>query len=207
MPETNLLLFFTASLALILVPGPDMIYVITRGVSQGRPVGLLSAVGVCCGILVHTAFAAVGLSAILAQSALAFSVVKYVGAAYLVYLGVRTIVDREGFAAPGRAERARPSIVFRQGVLSNVLNPKVALFFLAFLPQFVGQSGTTGLRMLALGVAFTLMTLVVLSVVALSSGALGEWLGSRPSFANALRWLTGSVLVALGLRLVVPERR
>lgn len=208
MLDTNLLLFFTASLALIVVPGPDMIYVLTRGVSQGRPAGLVSAAGVCSGVLVHTGFAAVGLSAILAQSAVAFSVVKYAGAAYLVYLGVRTILDREGFASPGRAERARLSVVFRQGVLSNVLNPKVALFFLAFLPQFVDpETGSAGLQMLAFGAAFTLISLAFMSVIALCSGALGEWLRSRPSFADALRWLTGSVLVALGLRLAIPERR
>ena len=207
MPDANLLLFVTASLALTVVPGPDMVYVLTRGVSQGRSAGLVSAAGVCCGVLVHTAFAAVGLSAILAQSAVAFSVVKYAGAAYLVYLGIRTILDKEGFASPGRAERARLPIVFRQGMLTNVLNPKVALFFLAFLPQFVEPAGSTGWQMLALGVAFTLVGLAVLSVVALCSGALGEWLRGRPAFAGALRWLTGSVLVALGLRLAVPERR
>ena len=208
MPDTNLLLFVTASLALIVVPGPDMIYVLTRGVSQGRTAGLISATGVCCGILVHTSFAAVGLSAILAQSALAFSVVKYAGAAYLLYLGVRTVLDREGFAAPERARRARLSIVFRQGILSNVLNPKVALFFLAFLPQFVDPAAwAAGLQMLGFGIAFTLMGLAVLSVVALTSGVLGERLRSNPSFAGILRWLTGSVLVALGLRLAVPERR
>lgn len=207
MSDANLLLFLTASLAVILAPGPDMLYVLTRGVSQGRPAALVSAAGVCSGVLVHTAFAAVGLSAILARSAVAFSVVKYAGAAYLVYLGVRTILDKEGFAAPGRAERARLSVVFRQGVLSNVLNPKVALFFLAFLPQFVDpRAGSAGLQMLAFGVAFYLMGLAVMAVVALCSGALGEWLRSRRSFAGALRWLTGGVLVGLGLRLAVPER-
>jgi threonine/homoserine/homoserine lactone efflux protein len=208
MPDTNLLLFVTASLALIVVPGPDMIYVLTRGVSQGRVAGLVSAVGVCSGLQVHTAFAALGLSAILAQSAPAFTVVKYAGAAYLFYLGVRTILDREGFAPPKRAARARLQVVFRQGVLSNVLNPKVALFFLAFLPQFVDPvAGAAGLQMLGFGVAFTLMGLAVLSVVALTSGALGERLRSSPSLAGVLRWLTGSVLVALGLRLAIPERR
>jgi len=208
MPDTNLLLFVTASLALIFVPGPDMFYVLTRGVSQGRAAGLVSAIGVCCGIQVHTAFAAVGLSAILAQSALAFSVVKYAGAAYLFYLGVKTILDRESFAAPERAGQARLQVVFRQGVLSNVLNPKVALFFVAFLPQFVDPAaGTVGLQMLGFGFAFTLMGLAVLSVVALTSGVLGERLRRSPSFAGALRWLTGSVLVALGLRLAVPERQ
>ena len=204
MPDTNLLLFVTASLALIVVPGPDMIYVLTRGVSQGRAAGLVSAVGVCSGLQVHTAFAALGLSAILAQSALAFSVVKYAGAAYLFYLGVRTMLDREGFSAPDRAERTRLPLVFRQGVLSNVLNPKVALFFLAFLPQFVDpDKGTVGLQMLGFGFAFTLMGLAVLSIVALTSGALGERLKRSRSLANVLRWLTGSVLVALGLRLAI----
>jgi len=177
------------------------------GVSQGRLAGLVSAAGVCSGILVHTGFAAVGLSAILARSAVAFSVVKYAGAAYLVYLGVRMILDKEGFGEIGHAERASLVTIFRQGMLTNVLNPKVALFFLAFLPLFLDPTtGATGLRMLALGAAFTLMGLVFLSVVALSSGALGEWLGSRPALAGALRWLTGGVLVALGLRLAVPER-
>lgn len=208
MNDTNLLLFVTASLALILVPGPDMIYVLTRGLSQGRSAGLVSAAGVSSGALVHTAFAAVGLSAILAQSALAFSVVKYLGAAYLIYLGIRTILDRQALAVPDRAGRARLRVVFRQGVLSNVLNPKVALFFLAFLPQFVDPAGgASALQMLALGAAFALMGLAVLCIMALFSGALGDFLKSRPSFANALRWLSGGVLVALGLRLAVPNVR
>lgn len=139
MPDTNLLLFVTASLALIVVPGPDMIYVLTRGVSQGRPAALVSAAGVCSGVLVHTAFAAVGLSAILARSAVAFSVVKYAGAAYLVYLGIRTILDKEGFAAPA-APRGRGSRVSSVRAFSRTSSTKVALFFLAFLPQFVDPS-------------------------------------------------------------------
>jgi len=134
--------------------------------------------------------------------------VKYAGAAYLFYIGVRTVLKKQSFAAPEHAAPARLSVVFRQGVLSNVLNPKVALFFLAFLPQFVDPAaGSAGLQMLGLGFAFTLMGLAVLSVVALTSGLLGERLGSSPFFAGVLRWLTGSVLVALGLRLAVPERR
>lgn len=207
MSNANLLLFFTASVALIMVPGPDMIYVLTRGISQGRVAGLVSAAGVCCGILVHTAFAAVGLSAVLTQSSLAFSVVKYLGAAYLVYLGVRTILSRESSFVARHNGRAKPWVVFRQGVLSNVLNPKVALFFLAFLPQFVDAgAGAAGLQMLAFGIAFTFMGLVIMGVVALFSGTVGEWIGGRPFFARLVRWLSGGVLVALGLRLVVPYR-
>jgi threonine/homoserine/homoserine lactone efflux protein len=203
-PDTNLLLFITASLVFIVVPGPDMIFFLTRSVSQGRVAGLVSAVGVCAGLQVHTAFAVVGLSAILAQSAVAFSVVMYAGAAYLFYLGVRTILERESFSAPESTGRTRLSVVFRQGVLSNVLDPKVPLFFLSFLPLFVDPAaGAVGLRMLG----FAFMGLAVLSVVALTSGVLGERLRRSSSFANVLRWLTGSVLVALGLSLAIPERR
>lgn len=140
LPEgPNLLLFLAASLALIATPGQDNLYVLTRGIAQGRRAALVSSWGVCAGLLVHTTLAAVGLSAILASSAAAFQVVKYTGAAYLVYLGVRTMMDRKGFSVPeGGRTVSNLRTIFAQGVVSNVLNPKVALFFLAFLPQFAG---------------------------------------------------------------------
>jgi threonine/homoserine/homoserine lactone efflux protein len=206
--ETNLVLFLTVSLALIATPGPDMIYVVARGVAQGRYAALVSAWGVCCGLAVHTTFAAVGLSALLAGSALAFSAVKYAGAAYLIYLGVMTIVRGGSLAPSGEAGQGSPRTLFLQGIASNVLNPKVAIFFLAFLPQFVSPaSGSPVLQMLLLGAVFSLLGLLFLSGIALFSGTLGGWIGERPGFANALRWLTGSVLIALGLRLALPERR
>lgn len=206
--ETNLILFLTASLALIVTPGQDNIYIITRGIAQGRRAALISAWGVCCGLLVHTTFAAVGLSALLRQSAVAFSVVKYAGAAYLIYLGVRTLLSRESFSPSEKMPDVGPTKVFFQGILSNVLNPKVALFFLAFLPQFVSaKTGAVALQFLVLGFLFVVLTFVFTGAVGLFSGALGGWLRSKPAFANALRWLTGSVLVGLGLRLALPENR
>ena len=209
MSDTDLILFLTASLALIVTPGPDSLYVLTRGVAQGRRAGLVSAVGVCCGLVVHITFAAVGLSALLAQSVLAFSLVKYAGAAYLIYLGVKTLLSREGFAIPGGAAPAlKLRSVFLQGVVSNVLNPKVALFFLAFLPQFVSPgAGAAAPQLLVLGLVFALLGLVFLCVLALCSGSLGDRLRTRPGLANALRWLAGSVLVGLGLRLAFSDRR
>ena len=140
MPETNLILFLTASLALIVAPGPDNILVLTRGIAQGRGAALVSAVGASVGLVVHSAFAAVGLSALLQQSATAYSMVKYAGAAYLIYLGIKTLLDRESFAVTGETAPARLGSVFFQAVVSNVLNPKVALFFLAFLPQFANPA-------------------------------------------------------------------
>jgi threonine/homoserine/homoserine lactone efflux protein len=207
--DAQFLLFLTASLALVVAPGPDSIYVLTRGVGGGRKVGLVSAVGVCSGLLVHTAFAAVGISAVLAQSALAFSVVKYVGAAYLVYLGVRTLLNRGGLdlsRSPEARDFGMPG-VFWQGFAVDVLNPKPALFFLAFLPQFADPAaGSVALQILLLGLVFVGMDLACLASVALFSGAAGEWIKARPRFADGLRWATGCVLVGLGLRLALPER-
>ncbi len=203
-------MFIAASLALIATPGQDNIYILTRGIAQGRPAALVSAWGVCAGLLVHTAFAAVGLSAILASSALAFSVVKYAGAAYLVYLGLRMILSREGLAlSEGDVARsAGMRKVFLQGVASNVLNPKVALFFLAFLPQFV-SAGTGGahLQFLLLGLLFVALTLVMTTLLALFCGTVGDWLKDRPSIAGAIGKAAGGVLVALGVRLALTDAR
>ncbi|MDP9486459.1 MAG: LysE family translocator [Actinomycetota bacterium] len=178
--DANLVLFVAASLALIATPGQDNVYILTRGIAQGRTAALVSALGVSAGVLVHTAFAAVGLSAILASSALAFSVVKYAGAAYLVSLGLRMVLSREGLAiAEGDAAGRRVDTtrkLFLQGLASCALNPKVALFFLAFLPQFAsaGSAGGARLQFLFLGLLYVALTLVVTSLLALFSGAVGN---------------------------------
>jgi threonine/homoserine/homoserine lactone efflux protein len=210
--ELNLVLFLTASLALItlaliIAPGPDNILVLTRGVTQGRGVALVSAAGASLGLVVHSIFAAVGLSALLAQSAVAFSVIKYVGAAYLIYLGIKVFLNREGFAVSSEATPVGLKSVFVQGVASNVLNPKMVLF-LAFLPQFADPTvDSAAVQLLALGLTFALLTWMVFSAIGYFSGSLGNWLGSRPGYANVLRWLTGGVLVGLGLRLAFSDRR
>lgn len=208
MLEVGFVLFLTASVALIVTPGPDMIYVITRGVAQGRSAGLVSAWGACSGLLVHTVLASVGLSALLQSSAAAFALVKYAGAVYLIYLGLKAFLSKENFSVPREsAPRLRLGRVFVQGVASNLLNPKIALFFLAFLPQFVSPaSGNAALQMLVLGLVFTVLALLVFNVIAYFSGTLGTWLARKPAFAGGLRWLTGSVLVGLGLRLALPDR-
>jgi threonine/homoserine/homoserine lactone efflux protein len=206
--ELNLVLFLTASLALIIAPGPDNILVLTRGVTQGRGAAMVSAAGASLGLVVHSIFAAVGLSALLAQSAVAFSVIKYVGAAYLIYLGIKVFLNREGFAVSSEATPLGLKSVFVQGVASNVLNPKVALFFLAFLPQFADPTvDHAAVQLLALGLTFALLTWMVFSAIGYFSGSLGNWLESRPGYANVLRWLTDGVLVGLGLRLAFSDRR
>jgi threonine/homoserine/homoserine lactone efflux protein len=207
--DANIALFIVASLAVIVAPGPDNIYVLTRGIAQGREVALASAWGMCSGLLFHTTLAALGLSAVLAQSAVAFSVVKYVGAAYLVYLGVRAFLSKEEFASSTEEEpTAKLRGFFLRGLTMNLLNPKVAAFFLAFLPQFASPA-TDGaaLQLLALGLIFALLSVVIFSAIALFSGILGDRLSRNPRFATALQLLTGCVLIGLGVRLALSGRQ
>ena len=208
MDLTNFAIFFGACWILIITPGPDMIYVITRGISQGRKAGVISAIGVTLGILVHTIFAAFGLAMILRTSALAFLIVKYAGAVYLIYLGIKSVKDKSGLEFNRDNASVSNRTIFVQGVLSNVLNPKIALFFLAFLPQFVNpEFGNVALQMVYLGLTFAFFGLVFLVLLGYFSGGIGSWLSRRHFFADKIRWVTGSILIALGLRLAFIERR
>lgn len=202
------ILFVGVSWALILAPGPDMLYVITRGVTQGRQAGMLSAVGVICGILVHTTAAAFGLTLILQSSAIAFLVVKYLGAIYLIYLGVKAWREKSTFTVQTSRTSVSLRKVFWQGVVSNVLNPKIAIFFLAFLPQFVERGGDqVSLQMVFLGLTFAFFGLSFLLVVGYSSGTIGSWLTRRPQYAQSLQRLAGGILIGLGIRLALTERQ
>lgn len=208
MDWSNFALFIAASWVLIVTPGPDMIYVITRGVSHGRKAGMISAVGVTLGILVHTIFAAFGLAIILRTSALAFLAVKFSGAAYLIYLGVRTFSNKSDFTFSSDKPKDGIRKIFVQGLLSNVLNPKIALFFLAFLPQFVNpEHGSASVQMVCLGLTFALFGIVFLVLLGYFSGSIGAWLSNKQKLAEKIRWFTGSVLIALGLRLAFLERK
>jgi threonine/homoserine/homoserine lactone efflux protein len=201
-------LYVVASLALIATPGQDMIYVATRALAQGRFAGVCSAIGVCLGILVHTALAALGVGAILQASEALFFALKIVGAAYLVYLGVRLFMARAAVAAPG-AERppASPASLVWQGVVSNVTNPKIVLFFFAFLPQFVDPASAHPTRdLVALGVLYAALALPVKAGVGWAAGGMSHrFLRSQ----RALAWINragGAILVGLGLRLAASGR-
>jgi threonine/homoserine/homoserine lactone efflux protein len=197
---SNLGIFVAAALVLLLTPGPAVLYIVTRSLDQGRRTGLVSMLGVHVGTLAHVAAAAAGVSALLAASATAFSVVKYLGAAYLVYLGVRRLLDRTGGIA-STERRGRPlRRAFLDGVVVNVLNPKTGLFFLAFLPQFVDVSrGSVGAQILGLGLLFVMLGAVTDGLYALSAGAAAQWLRGNPRFLASERWISGSMYVGLGL--------
>ncbi len=193
-------IFLLTALVLLLTPGPAVLYIVTRSIDQGRRAGLVSMLGVHAGTLVHIAAAAAGLSALLAASATAFSTVKYLGAAYLVYLGVRRMLDRApaAGAGPGRTHRLRRA--FLDGVVVNVLNPKTALFFLAFLPQFVDVSrGHVGTQVLVLGGLFVALGLVTDGGYALTAGSAARWLRGHPRFLARERWVSGGMYIGLGV--------
>ncbi len=201
MPDaTTYGLFVAAALALLLVPGPAVFYVIARGIEGGRPAGLVSCLGIEAGTLLHAAFAAVGLSAIVASSATAFAVVKWLGAAYLVYLGLRKLFGSDEGDEPVEVAREPLGRVFVQGVFVQVLNPKVALFFLAFLPQFVDPSrGPVWAQILLLGATLGAIGFFTDGLYALLGGTAGGWLKRRGTgLRRTGRYLSGSVYLALG---------
>ena len=195
--------FMLASLLLNVTPGPDTLYIVSRSVSQGRRAGFVSALGISTGCLVHTALAAFGLSAVLSTSATAFEAVKFAGAFYLIYLGIRALRSRP--ATTGNpTPPPRPSLaLFRQGVMTNVLNPKVALFFLAFLPQFIiPGSGLGPLPFLALGLLFVVQGTLWCVFVVLFASRATEMVRTNGRAALLLERLTGVVFIALGLNLL-----
>lgn len=208
MESPSLALYVVASLALIATPGQDMIYVVARSLAQGRLAGACSAIGVCLGILVHTALVALGIGAVLQANAGLFLGLKLAGAAYLVYVGIRMLLSsttRHDFAH--ESARVAPLALIGQGVLSNVTNPKVILFFFAFLPQFVDPArGHVTRDLVFLGVLYAVLALPVKLAVGIGAGSLADTV-FRPRIARWMNRFGGVVLIALGLRLAAAESR
>jgi threonine/homoserine/homoserine lactone efflux protein len=199
---TTVVLFLLPALGLVFLPGPSVLFIMTRSVDGGRRIGAISALGIGAADLIHTTAAAFGLSALLMTSALAFSVVKYLGAAYLIYLGIRTLLRRD---EPHRTEGAElqtqtPPRMFLQGMTVELLNPKTALFFLAFLPQFVDPGrGTVTLQFLLFGSLYAVLGLCSLTFYGLLAGTLAMLLKRNVRFQRIQRYVTGSIYLALGL--------
>ena len=200
-----LALFVAASVGLALTPGPDILTVVTRSITQGTRIGLVAAMGFASGLSVHTAAAALGLSVLLKESPSALLGVRIAGVAYLLYLAFRMVTSHDEIVqadASGEQRRGHGAIYW-QSVLMNILNPKVALFFLAFLPQFVDPSGSLPHQFILLGLIFALCTLACFGTVALLAGNLSRWIRRRPSAARPLRLATALVFVLIALRLVL----
>lgn len=204
----TIILFMAAALALNVMPGPSILYVMSRSVGQGRTAGLVSALGLGTGSLIHAGGAALGLSVILAYSPLAYTVVKYLGAGYLVYLGVRILRVRDRQLSTAVLAHVSLTSVFWQGVVTELLNPKIVLFFMSFLPQFVGPArGSVAGQTLFLGLLFHVTGVPINMLVAVVGGAIASWLSQNPVFERVRNGLAGAVLIGLGIRLALSERR
>jgi threonine/homoserine/homoserine lactone efflux protein len=198
--HASLLIFVSAAALLLAIPGPAVFYIVGRSIGHSRNAGLVSALGIGVGTLIHTVAAAVGLSALLVSSAAAFSVVKYLGAAYLIYLGVQKLRRDESFDASHDAPRTTLSRVFTQGIVVNVLNPKTALFFFAFLPQFIDPArGHVAAQILSLGILFACMGTTSDSLWALFSGSVAAWLRGNQRWMRNQRYVSGGILISLGV--------
>jgi len=200
MPDwSTMILFATAVLVLVFTPGPNTLYIIARSINQGRKAGIVSCLGVEIGTLVHVAAAAFGISTLLLSSALAFNVVKYAGAAYLIYLGVKTLLTREKAEVEEVVEEKSLGRAFSQAVFVNVLNPKTAMFFFAFLPQFIDvERGAVATQILFLGAVVVVLGFTSGSLYSLLAGGIGNLLRGNLMFLRAQRYFAGSVYLGLG---------
>ncbi|CAN7516092.1 LysE family translocator [Caballeronia sp. 15715] len=202
----NFLLFLAASIAITVAPGPDNLQVLARGISQGRAAGLVAAVGFAAGISFHTTLAALGVAALLKSSPVAFEAVKLAGAAYLIWIGIKSIRSK-GLSSAHERPSQPLTVVFRQSVIGNMLNPKVTLFFIVFLPQFVNPHGVQSvmLQMFELGGVFMLQTVVVFSVFGVAAGMIGAYLKRRPKVGVWLDRLAGATFIGLGIRVALKD--
>ena len=199
--------FFLASALLAIAPGPDNVFVLTQSALHGKLSGLVVMFGLCTGLLVHTTAVAFGVAVIFQASALAFTLLKVIGAGYLLYLAWQILRASPEQIRLHDNPRKKLAALYRRGIIMNVTNPKVSIFFLAFLPQFADpQRGPISLQMVALGGIFILATILVFGTVALIGGALGDWLNRSPRAQRIMNWVAGCVFVALALKLVTTQR-
>ena len=207
MDPHSVICFLGASILLTLAPGPDNIFVVIQGVSRGRKAAVITALGMCSGLSVHTTAAALGISAIFYSSALAFCAVKYAGAAYLMYLAWKAIQDRNALKLNSSVSQLSCFAMFRRGFIMNTLNPKVALFFLAFLPQFVSvNSQHVVMEMIFLGLIFMVQSVVIFTAIGVLSGQIGKYVLKNPGIARKFSLATAGIFAAIGVRLALSER-
>lgn len=202
----NLSLFIVATLLLAMTPGQDFIYVMIRSISQGSRAGIIAIIGLMIGVTFHTLAAATGVAAILLTSSYAFTAIKLIGAAYLIYIGIQAFCQKGNLDINKPRDKASDLKLLKEGMISSTLNPKLAIFFMAFLPQFVASGSDTFIEMIKLGLLFGLLSLPILIAVAILSSKFGDFITGNKSMAQTIGKVTGLVLVGLGLRLALAEK-
>ncbi|RXJ86170.1 LysE family translocator [Arcobacter sp. CECT 8985] len=205
---SNLYMFILASFLLCLVPGPDNIYVITQGMTKSKKAAVVTTLGLCTGLIIHTSAAAFGISVIFKTSQIAFDIVKYLGAAYLLYIAYQVFIHRnEPLDLTAHSSKKGLKALYLKGFIMNILNPKVSIFFLAFLPQFVSvENGNVPLQMIILGLIFMLLTVIVFSCIGVAANMLSSKLLQKPKIVTYMNIATSFVLVSLGIKLALTHR-
>jgi threonine/homoserine/homoserine lactone efflux protein len=199
--------FIAASAALTFLPGPDILFVLTQSISQGKIAGVATATGLCTGILVHTSAAALGISALIYKSALAFEIVKYAGAAYLLYLAWQALRESGELISSVPVRETNTFALYRRGIFMNVLNPKVALFFLAFLPQFVNaESGNVSMQMVFLGIVFLIQAWLIFSAISVFAGTIGDKIVKKPGIGKYINWGKAGIFTVIGVKLALSHK-
>lgn len=205
MEPNNLIYFLTAAIMLTILPGPDMLFVIVQSITLGRKAGITVALGLCTGLIVHTIAAAFGISLVIYNSEIGFTVLKYLGVVYLLYLAFMSLREKNVLLTNGiKVDKIR---LYRKGILMNLLNPKVLLFFLAFLPQFVNQeSDNISLQMIFYGLLFIIQALIIFSIVSILAGKISEKIFTNSTFSKYIKWLKFSILLFIGISLIFVNR-
>lgn len=207
MNESQIIFFFLTSLVVIFIPGQDMVLVMSRGMTQGAKAGIVTAAGVSIGLLGHTILAALGLGALLLSSELLFTILKYIGAAYLAYLGIKLILIRVNKFEIESANCKPLRKLFLEGSLSNISNPKVTIFYFAFLPQFISSdTQSPAVQLVVLGISFAVLTFLVKAPIGFFAGVASLWIRSRPIVIKLINRVSGGVLIGLGVKLAFEQR-
>lgn len=207
MEWASLLSFLGVAVLLTLMPGPDNLYVLTQSIARGKKAGIITTLGLCTGLFAHISAAALGISAIVYQSAVAFAVVKYAGAAYLLYLAYKAFRQKQSALALGTADELAYASLYKKGIFMSMLNPKVSLFFLALLPQFVNEaSGYASLQMIALGLVFMLQAIVIFTLISIFADVLRRFIFKRPRLSSKLNIVEGSVFGLIGLSIALSRK-
>lgn len=205
--QSQLIYFIAASVALTLLPGPDILFVLTQSISQGKKAGIATASGLCTGVLVHTMAAALGISAFIYKSALAFEIVKYAGAAYLLYLAWQAFREHGELVSSAPVRETEFFALYRRGIFMNVLNPKVALFFLAFLPQFVNiGSGNVPMQIIFLGIVFMIQAWLIFSAISMFAGTIGDKIVQKPGIGKYINWGKAGIFTFIGVKLALSHK-
>ncbi|WP_411345384.1 LysE family translocator [Paenibacillus sp. WLX1005] len=202
----TLFAFLGAAIVLTIMPGPDNMFTLTQSIINGKHAGIFTTLGLCTGLLVHILAATFGLAAIIYQSSLAFSVIKYAGAAYLLYLAYKSFKAKNASFEITNEETFNRKSLYKKGVIMNILNPKLSLFFLAFLPQFVDQKNNISIQMLTLGIVFLIQTLIIFMLISIFSDKIGVLFRKSPTFSKKMNYIQGSIFTVLGLKIAFTQK-